>query len=610
MGALFLKVLEMSLMGSVVILITILARFLLRKRSKTFIMILWAVVALRLIVPFSIESAFSIFNYVPLPTQGAPAVEVSEAVLPDTDIDAYQAPANNIDYAEAPVDAGSSANVESPAKYANEVSTGHKADVRSLPDIKSVVATIWFTGLVVFTTYICVRYFDLKEKLKNAKKIGKNVYECDNVKSPFVFGFLVPKMYLPDTLDETEREYVMVHESTHIKHGDWLKKLLGLAVLAVHWFNPLVWVAFALFEQDIEMNCDETTISSLDADLRKAYAISIVSYAKASNNSNKKYMVTPLGFSKNAFCKAEVTKRVMNIVNFKKGTKVTTIAILAVVLVLAAACAFNSKSASGKTSVANESAEFEEKTETTEETTKDTTAAVKTTETTLAANEHKFVNGVCTDCGMIWNEYYYETLSKLDKEGDPGWKSIYGPDSDSMFDSGDYVQFVGNSKDAGYILYHCIDERPVSESLFLDISKNGKKPSVSLNYTYSMGEYSVGEGVVDHKFTYWINIDADAGDFEKVFESKESFKKSCNFYLFVKDEGSTSGTDVWSGTKEADIRKMFEGQKDCTFYTKDEMIDFFWSRYERMLQSMDNALAVMDTSLSDAGFRWKKKNGN
>ena len=94
-GALFLKVLEMSLMGSVVILITILARFFLRKRSKTFIMILWAVVALRLIVPFGIESAFSIFNYVPLPTQGIPAQEVSEAALPDTNIDAYQAPVNN-----------------------------------------------------------------------------------------------------------------------------------------------------------------------------------------------------------------------------------------------------------------------------------------------------------------------------------------------------------------------------------------------------------------------------------------------------------------------------------------------------------------------------------
>ncbi len=623
MGALFFKVLEMSLMGSVVILITILARFFLRKRSKTFIMILWAVVALRLIVPFGFESAFSIFNYVPLPTQGMPAaVEVSEAVLPDSEPAVIQAPVNDpADYAEAPVYNEAPAynevpvNAEAPARSANEVSTGNKAEAKNLPDIRSVVAIIWFTGMVVFTTYICVRYFDLKDKLKNAKKIAKNVYECDNVKSPFVFGFIVPKMYLPDTLDEAEREYVMVHESTHIRHGDWLKKLLGIAILAVHWFNPLVWVAFTLFEQDIEMSCDETTISTLDADLRKAYAISIVSYAKASNNSNKKYMVTPLGFSKNAFCKAEVTKRVMNIVNFKKGTKVTTIAILAVVLVLAAACAFNSKSGSGKIPVSKESANLEEKPETSEDTTEDTAEAAtedtmateQTTISKLASNDHKFVNGVCTDCGKVWNEYYYETLSKLDTQGPSEWKSIYGPESDTMLYPGDYVQFVGHSKDAGYILYHCLDQRPVSESLTLDFSKSGKKPSISFNYTYSMGEYSVDVGIVDYKFTYWIGIDAEAGEFEKIFESKESFAKNCRFYLFVKDKGSTSGSDVWSSMEESDIRKLFEGQKDCTFYTKDEMIDMFWSHYDRMLQSMDNALVVMDTSLADAGFNWKKK---
>ena len=135
MGALFLKVLEMSLMGSVVILITILARFFLRKRSKTFIMILWAVVALRLIVPFGIESAFSIFNYVPLPTQGIPAQEVSEAALPDTNIDAYQAPVNNAEngYAEAPlineaaVNNQAPVNVGTPANSANEVSTSGRS---------------------------------------------------------------------------------------------------------------------------------------------------------------------------------------------------------------------------------------------------------------------------------------------------------------------------------------------------------------------------------------------------------------------------------------------------------------------------------------------------
>ena len=619
-GALFLKVLEMSLMGSVVILITILARFFLRKRSKTFIMILWAVVALRLIVPFGIESAFSIFNYVPLPTQGLPAsAEVSEAVLPDTNIDAYQAPVNNAEngYAEAPlineaaVNNQAPVNVGTPANSANEVSTGNKAVVKSLPDLRTVVAFIWFTGMVVFTTYICVRYFDLKDKLKNAKKIGKNVYECDNVKSPFVFGFLVPKMYLPDTLDEAEREYVMVHESTHIKHGDWLKKLLGIAILAVHWFNPLVWVAFTLFEQDIEMSCDETTISSLDADLRKAYAISIVSYAKASNNSNKKYMVTPLGFSKNVFCKAEVTKRVMNIVNFKKGTKVTTIAILAAVLVLAAACAFNSKPGSGKITIAKESANLAEETET-EYAVTPFADDEETPVSKLAANEHKFENGVCTDCGKLWNEYYYETLSKLDNEGPANWKSIYGPASNTMLTPGDYVQFVGSSKDSGFILYHCLDERPVSESLSIDVFNSGNKTVSTLNFTYSMGEFPVESqiGVFDFKFEYWISISSEEADLEKAFESKEAFANSCQFYLFVKKEGESSGTDVWSNTKEADIRKMFEGQKDCTFYTKAEMIDIFWSHYERMLQSMDNSLAVMDTSLADAGFNWKKKSGN
>ena len=148
MGALFLKVLEMSLMGSVVILITILARFLLRKRSKSFIMILWAVVALRLMVPFGFESAFSIFNFVPLPTQSAPVVQVSEAALPDNNTDVQKAPVNNaeVNYVEAP------SNAEVPADNVKTVPAENKTGESALPDIKSVVAIVWFTGMVVFTT--------------------------------------------------------------------------------------------------------------------------------------------------------------------------------------------------------------------------------------------------------------------------------------------------------------------------------------------------------------------------------------------------------------------------------------------------------------------------
>ncbi len=605
MGALFLKVLEMSLMGSVVILITILARFLLRKRSKSFIMILWAVVALRLMVPFGFESAFSIFNFVPLPTQAAPVVEVSEAALPDNNTDVQKAPVNNaeVNYVEAP------SNAEVPADNVKTVPAENKTGESALPDIKSVVAIVWFTGMVVFTTYICIRYFDLNEKLKTAKKIDKNVYECNNVKSPFVFGFFVPKMYLPDTLDEAEREYVMVHERTHIRHGDWLKKLLGIAVLAVHWFNPLVWVAFTLFEQDIEMSCDETTISSLDADLRKAYAISIVSYAKASNNSNKKYMVTPLGFSKNVFCKAEVTSRVMNIVNFKKGTKVTTIAIAAAVLVLAAACAFNSKTGETEEPEVSETTAEITESEVTGETVSD--PVIANTEPTViepqVTNEHKFENGVCKDCGKAWTEYFYESIGKLDQYSTGDWKSIYGPASDSMFSSGDYVQFSANDTEASSVFYHCIDERPVSESLAISINKGGKKTSATISYTYDMGSFPVDTGITDYKFSYWISVTAEAGDFDKIFESKEAFAKSCDFNLFVREEGKNYGSDVWSSMKEEDIRKLFEGQEDCTFYTKDQMIDMFWSRYTNMMQSMDNSLIALDTSLADAGINWKKK---
>ena len=597
MSTLFFKVLEMSLMGSVVILITILARFLLRNRSKRFIMILWAVVALRLIVPFGFESAFSIFNYLPLPTQAAPAIEeVSEAALPDNNSGAYEAPVNYAEFNNA--DAPAAAEV--PGDQVKEAPSDNKAVVKTLPDFKSVVAVIWFTGMVVLTTYFSIRFIDLKDKLKNAKKIDRHVYESDNVRSPFVFGLFVPKMYLPDTLDEAEREYVMAHERTHIRHGDWIKKLLGIAVLAIHWFNPLVWLAFVFFEQDIEMSCDETTISSLDAELRKAYAISIVSYAKAGNNSNKKYMVTPLGFSKNAFCKAEVKKRVMNIVNFKKGTKVTTIVILAAVLVLAAACALNSKPDSKETAVPTTASEADTKES-------DTTAASEETPIQkMVTNEHKFENGACKDCGMLWTDYYYETLSKLDKDNSGEWKSVYGPTSDAMLNNGDYVQFYSSDPDASGIHYQCMDARPVSEGLDVGISKDGKKTTAYISWELAQGSYPIEPGVINYKFRYCIDITADAGDFDKVFESKEAFAKSCNFCLFVWEEGKSYGTDVWSSMKEDDIKKMFEGQEDCTFYTKEQMIDMFWSHYSNMLQSIDNSLIMMDTSLADAGVNWKK----
>ncbi|MCR4703373.1 MAG: C40 family peptidase [Saccharofermentans sp.] len=337
MGDLFQKIVEMSLMGSVVILITVFARFLLRNRSKRFIMILWAVVAVRLLLPINIKSEISIFNYLPAMTKTDVATaEVKVAALPDN-VDTKQVTTNavsqysqdgiitaeNADYTEA----------ELPAEAA--------ASAIELPDIRTVFAIVWLTGTSVIIGYCSVRYIALKRRLKDANKIGKNVYESEKVKAPFVFGLLVPRIYLPDVLDNSEREYILKHERTHIKHGDWISKIVGVTVVAVHWFNPLVWLAYVLFEQDIEMNCDESVVANMGADVKQAYTMSIVAYARKSNN--KRYLVTPLGFSRNSFSKVEVTNRVKNIINYKEGRKITAVMITAAMLFVGAACSLNSK---------------------------------------------------------------------------------------------------------------------------------------------------------------------------------------------------------------------------------------------------------------------------
>ena len=337
MTDLFLKVLEMSIMGSVVVLATILFRFLLRKRSKRFIMILWAVVAVRLLLPINIQSVISIFNYIPLHTE-AITTQIEEAkVFEETNTDAAAA----ADITAEKTSADTAVYQASNDHHEGAVSVIHNEHARAVPDVKTILAAVWFIGFAAVASYSVIRFILLKIKLRDAVKIDRNVYESEKVKSPFVFGLFVPKIYLPEVLDNNEREYILMHEKTHIRHGDWIGKIIGTVIVAIHWFNPFVWLSYALFEQDIEMSCDESTISKMTSELKQAYAISIVNYAKISNN--KKYLVTPLGFSSTRFCKAEVTHRVKNIISYKKGTRFTSAVIVTSLLFVAATLGLNSK---------------------------------------------------------------------------------------------------------------------------------------------------------------------------------------------------------------------------------------------------------------------------
>ena len=336
MTDLFLKVLEMSIMGSVVVLATILFRFLLRKRSKRFIMILWAVVAVRLLLPINIQSVISVFNYIPLHTD-AITTQIQEAkVFEDS---AVNNPAAEITEEKTHIDLA--VNEAADEHYEATVTPVQNVNARAVPNVKVILAAIWFIGFAAVASYTVIRFILLKIKLRDAVKIDRGVYESDKVRSPFVFGLFVPKIYLPEVLDNTEREYILMHERTHIRHGDWIGKILGTVIVAIHWFNPFVWLSYALFEQDIEMSCDESTISKMTSELRQAYAISIVNYAKKSNN--KKYLVTPLGFSNSRFCKAEVTHRVKNIISFKRGSKATSVVLTVTLLFVGATLGLNSK---------------------------------------------------------------------------------------------------------------------------------------------------------------------------------------------------------------------------------------------------------------------------
>lgn len=343
MTDLFLKVLEMSLTGSVVILVTMLARFILRKRSKRFIMILWAVVALRMLVPVSFESPISVFNYIHFDadvlSEQVRELPAIEAMIPNADEGEVLANTENGNLTR-------NINFVSDEELVSELNAVEPTEepVKKafvMPDIRSVLTVSWITVTAAIVLYSIARYIILKRKLKDAIRIDKNVYESDKVKSPFVFGIFAPRIYLPEVLDSTEREYILMHENTHVRHGDHIAKIIGMAVVALHWFNPLVWLAFSLFEQDIEMSCDEATISTMSTDIKQAYAISIVSYAKRSNS--RKYLVTPLSFSSKKLFRNEVATRVKNIVSYKKGSKITTAIITAVLLFVACTLGFNSK---------------------------------------------------------------------------------------------------------------------------------------------------------------------------------------------------------------------------------------------------------------------------
>ena len=286
MNELFLKVLNSSISASWLVLAVLLLRFLLRRAPKWVSVLLWGLVALRLLLPFSVQSVLSLIP--------------SSETLPD---EVLSGPSFDIHTGIAPVD--QQVNVY----LANRYFEGVTVPANSGAERMTQLAFVWAAGIAVMLLYAAVSCWRLRRTLRTAIPLRDNLYQSESIVSPFVLGIVRPKIYLPFHLAQEALPYVIAHEQAHIQRKDHWWKPLGFLLLAVHWFNPLLWLAYTLLCRDIELACDERVIRGLSCAGRAAYTQALV----ACSTGRRVAIAWPLTFGE-----VGVKERVRSVMYYKK----------------------------------------------------------------------------------------------------------------------------------------------------------------------------------------------------------------------------------------------------------------------------------------------------
>lgn len=360
----FLELVNRSVAAGGLILAVLLVRLVLKNMPKKYFVVLWGLVAVRLVMPFSLESAFSF-----VPTRNAIPAQIvfEENADAVTGTDARNTDARNTSadaYANAGASAASKANASSTnsgatskanasstntdaaskaeARYENVYANTDAASKAEASSVNAGVASavtadflrsavrvgsvVWVIGCVGILSWALVNYFLLRRKTSIFTE-EDGVRVCDYIETPFVFGIIWPRIYLPSSLSLRDRKYVIEHETAHIQRHDQIWKLAGYLLLAVYWFNPLVWLAFWLFSRDIEFACDEKVLDDLYGDQKKGYAMALL------NCSVPHAMIAaaPLALADN-----NVEKRVKHILKYRKAAAWTSLLFLACCLLLSA----------------------------------------------------------------------------------------------------------------------------------------------------------------------------------------------------------------------------------------------------------------------------------
>lgn len=325
MADVFIKTLNMGIAASWLILAVVVLRILLKRAPKRFRLLLWAVVGLRLVLPVSIESALSLVPSAQTLPEGvmyaaAPELNTGIAALNDAINPAFTA-------AFAP----------EPAASANPLQV-----------LLPVASVIWLAGAAAMLLWALVSWLRLRRRVADAVLLEGNVFESERVASPFVLGLIRPRIYLPFGLDEGAREQVLTHERAHIARGDHVIKPLGWLILAVYWYNPLVWLAYALFCRDIELACDERVIRRLPVSGRADYSQALLDLSRPHHGVG----ACPLAFGESA-----VKCRVKSVLTYKRPA-FWLIMLAAVLCIGAAVCFLTDPKAEADDSVQNDSHDY------------------------------------------------------------------------------------------------------------------------------------------------------------------------------------------------------------------------------------------------------------
>ena len=314
MAAILTQVLNMSMTGSFVILLVMLARLILKRAPKIFSYALWSVVLFRLLCPVAFTAPVSVLDMV-------------EPVTNETSNNT-----STVSYIPATVNTQADFIAVQPDEQPVQTETANEPEEQLHMTPMHAAALAWAVGTVGMMLYSVVQFLRLRSKLIGAMHLNRNIYFADHIDTAFVGGLLQPRIYLPSSVPSNERYYILAHELHHIRRCDHIIKLLAYLALCIHWFNPLVWIAFVLSGKDMEMSCDEAVIKRLGTNIRADYSASLLRLA-----THKKILSgMPL-----AFGEGDTKDRVLNMAKWKKPAKWLVAICIAICLIVVAVCAFN-----------------------------------------------------------------------------------------------------------------------------------------------------------------------------------------------------------------------------------------------------------------------------